>query len=165
MRRRAAFSILEILISALILGITSLTIYPMFVSSQQMQATGRYRLLAVNFARETMETLRARRFTDLAEGSGVDPIRPNDHFFATRLHALRSYEIRDVHGVGFAGAAEIGRDAEAHIERAVGEGFSKRGKLIVVTVSWDAIELGEGLRSEERLVLFRTNALPMQLFP
>lgn len=165
MPRRAAFSVLEILIAALILGVTSLTIYPMFVSSQQMQTTGRYRLLAVNFARETMETLRARKFTELAGGSGVDPIRPSDHFFATRLHALRQFEIRDVHGVGFAGAEEIGRDTVAHIERAVGEGFSKRGKLIIVTVTWDALELGEGLRSEERLVLFRTNALPMQLFP
>ena len=162
---RSAFSILEVLIAALILGVTALTLYPMFVSSQQMQTAGRYRLLGTNFARETMETLRARAVTDLVEGSGVDPIRPADHFFNTKLHALRSFEIRDVHGAGFAGADEIGRDALAHIERAVGEGFSKRGKLLVVTVSWDALELGSGLRSEERLVLFRSTALPMQLFP
>lgn len=159
---RTGFSILEVLIAALIVGVTSLTIYPMFVSSQQMQTAGRYRLLAANFARETMETLRARR--ELAPGSGVDPL-PADHFFSTRLKALRRFEIRDVHGVGFAGADEIGRDDLAHIERAVGEGFSRRGKLLVVTVSWDALELGQGLRSEERLVLFRSTALPLQVFP
>lgn len=162
--RRHAFSILEVLIAALILGITSMTIYPMFVSSQQMQAQGRYRLLAASFARETMETLRARSFHELAEGSGVDPIA-GEHPFARGLKALRRFEIRDVYGTGFAGAGEVGRDAGPRLDRPVGEGFRRRGKLLVVIVSWDALELGEGVRSEERLVLFRSGALPAVLFP
>jgi hypothetical protein len=163
--RRHAFSVLEVLIAALILGVTSMTIYPMFVSSQQMQTQGRYRLLAASFARETMETLRARPLHELTEGSGVDPIQPADHPFNAALKGLRRWEIRDVYGTGFAGAAEVGRDFGPKIAREVGEGFRKRGKLLVVTVSWDARELGEGVRSEERLVLYRSGALPAVLFP
>ena len=158
------FSLPEILIACTIMGLTSAMVYPLFVSSQQMQVAGKYRILAANFARETMEMLRFRRLSDLAAGEGVDPIKPDDHFFNTQLNALRQIRIADVEGEGFAATSRpAGGGSQAREERSLDS--APRGKLIVVTVSWDAAELGPGARSEERLVLYRSNALPLVLFP
>jgi prepilin-type N-terminal cleavage/methylation domain-containing protein len=165
-RRTPAFTLLEILVAAAVLGITLLTVYPLFFTSQHLKIFSSYRIFAANFARETMELLRSKQLNDLRVGTGFDPILPESHFFNTKLNALRQFEIQDVFGTGFAGAELVGvEDTALRIEQAVGEGFRRRGKLIVVKVSWDSIDLGPGHRSEERLVLFRSNALPLQVFP
>jgi prepilin-type N-terminal cleavage/methylation domain-containing protein len=162
----AAFTLIEMLVAAAVLGVTLVTIYPLFLTSQQVKTFSSYRIFAANFARETMEMLRSRKLEELRVGTGFDPILPESHFFNTRLNALREFEIRDVFGTGFAGAELVGtRSPTPRIEQVVGEGFRRRGKLVVVKVSWDSIELGPGMRSEERLVLFRSNALPVQVFP
>jgi hypothetical protein len=119
-------SLAEVLLAAAILGTTAMLVYPMFVSSGRIQASGRYRALAAGFARETMETLRARRLSELPAGEGTDPILPADHPFNARLRGLRRYSVRDVVGPGFGGAAPAGAPRPGALPRGKAEACSRR---------------------------------------
>jgi len=137
-RDRGAFSFVEALMAVAVLAITATFVYPVFVSGQRIDTAGRHRIVASNFARETLERVRSNALPASA-GYQVDPL-PADHFFHTQLGGLREVRLEDF------------REAGAPV-----------GRRITVTVSWDAPELGA--RNSERLVLFVSDGWGLAVCP
>lgn len=69
MKTRKGFGLLEIMISMVLIGIASVTIFNFLVYCKRIAVMPKSRLAAVNFARETMECLYQKSYesTDLAE--------------------------------------------------------------------------------------------------
>jgi type II secretory pathway pseudopilin PulG len=140
-RSSTAFSLTEVLLATSIAAITGVAVFSMFTTSRQIQFATKSDLLATYFARATMEHFRSRPFSQIATGHFVDPIPPTA-VFSKDLNALREY------------------DTVVRLEGGVPVGYTT-----TVTVSWDALELAPGARSEIRLVLFRTNSRPLGWSP
>jgi hypothetical protein len=143
---RAGATILESLLACGVLAVGACVATSVMGSSKRIQVGSRYRFVASNLARETMESLRARRCSELVptdpDRPARDPILPADHIFNTQLAARRTVDITPCF-LGPAGA----------------------GKRIVVTVTWEAVDLGRGVRAKERLVAFRSEVPPAEWFP
>jgi len=105
-------TLLEVLVSVLIISIIAAGVFGAFVGSQGLFGRARHRLQAFNFAREAIDKMRSNYgYADIEEDIDIDPIRGEIQGF----DAEAMYDISEPEHGGY--------------------------KIVNVTVSWDEPEL------------------------
>lgn len=119
MRNRKGLSLIEVFVGIAVAMIASIVALQFLIYCERMALQPRLRLIAVNLARETIESLYQKRFDDLPSTTTPEDMTPdidNDEPYASnpdlkllfeRYHGVRSYTVEEKSGTASANAYKV----------------------------------------------------------